>query len=163
MTLEQRLQRLEDDRAIRDLKSLYLRGCDTKNPQMVAGTLLPDATIAYEGFPIFHCRKDFIAIYETLGCEPAVHDIHHAANGIITFSDPDRATGAWSLLFHQVNLLARSVTQFGVEYQDVYVKREHRWWIAETRTTRKSRLVEAVQADGMLRVMDLGDDCNTSA
>jgi len=156
MTVEERLQRLEDDRAIRDLKARYLRGCDTQNPDMVAGTLLAEVVVAYEGFPPFDSRDAFIAIYRKFGCQPGIHDIHHAANGIITFDDATRATGQWSLLFHQVNLGARTLTQFGVEYDDVYVKRDGRWWIAETRTTRKSCLVESVAPDGTISVVAMG-------
>ena len=48
MGIEERLQRLEDDRAIRDLKARYLRACDSKDPETVRDCLLPDgAVIAY--------------------------------------------------------------------------------------------------------------------
>lgn len=36
MGIEERLQRLEDDRAIRDLKARYLRACDSKDPDPFA-------------------------------------------------------------------------------------------------------------------------------
>ena len=106
MTLEERLQRLEDDRAIRDLKARYLRACDTKDPDTVRDTLAPKgAVIAYEGFPPFDNREDFVAIYRQMGCTPDIFDIHHAANGIITFESATRARGQWSLFFHNINHL----------------------------------------------------------
>ena len=105
MTLEERLQRLEDDRAIRDLKARYLRACDTKDPDTVRDTLAPvGAIIAYEGFPPFDNRDDFVAIYAQMGCAPGIYDMHHAANGIITFESTTRARGQWSLYFHNINL-----------------------------------------------------------
>ena len=158
MTLEERLQRLEDDRAIRDLKARYLRACDTKDPDTVRDTLLPvGAVIAYEGFPPFNNREDFVAIYAQMGCAPGIYDMHHAANGIITFESATRAQGQWSLFFHNINLAGRTLTQMGVEYDDIYVKDAGRWWIAETRSRRTSCLIHSVDADGSATVSVMGD------
>lgn len=157
MTLEERLQRLEDDRAIRDLKARYLRACDTKDPDTVLDTLSPEgAIIDYEGFPPFSNREDFVAIYRQLGCTPDIFDIHHAANGIIEFENADRAVGRWSLFFHNINLAHRSLTQFGVEYEDVYIRAAGRWWIAETRSRRTSCLIHNVDEDGQSQVKAMG-------
>jgi len=158
MTLEERLQRLEDDRAIRDLKARYLRACDTKDPDTVRDTLMPvGAVIAYEGFPPFNNREDFVAIYAQMGCAPGIYDMHHAANGIITFESATRAQGQWSLFFHNINLAGRTLTQMGVEYDDIYVKDAGRWWIAETRSRRTSCLIHSVDADGSATVSVMGD------
>lgn len=157
MTLEDRIRRLEDDRAIRDLKSRYLRAADSKDPEGMRDTLLPDAVIAFEGFPTFTERDPFVAIYAELGCAPGIFDIHHAANGIIAFDGPDKATGQWSLTFHNVNLAAATLTQFGVEYDDRYVRRDGRWWIAETRSRRKSCVIQKVDSEGGLRVVAMGE------
>jgi hypothetical protein len=158
MTLEQRLQRLEDDRAIRDLKARYLRACDLKDPDTVRDCLLPvGAVIAYDGFPAFDNREDFVAIYRQMGCTPEIFDIHHGANGVIAIESEARATGQWSLYFHNINLAARTLTQMGVEYDDVYVKQDGRWWIADTRTRRTSCLIHAVDAEGQATVAVMGD------
>lgn len=157
MTLEERLQRLEDDRAIRDLKARYLRACDAQDPDTVRDCLLPEALVHYEGFPPFDNREDFVAIYRELGCAPGIHDIHHAANGIIAFTSPDRATGQWALLFHNINLSERMLTQFGIEYDDVYLRRDGRWWIAKTVSRKKSVLVQMVGEDGSAKVIAMGD------
>lgn len=157
-SLEQRLQRLEDDRAIRDLKARYLRACDTKQPELVRDTLLPqNAVIAYDGFPEFNDRDAFVAVYSSMGCAPGIYDIHHGANGVITFDSETRAQGQWSLLFHNINLANRMATQMGVEYDDVYVKQDGRWWIAETRSRRTSCLIHRVDADGKIEVAAMGE------
>jgi hypothetical protein len=156
--LAARVQQLEDDRAIRDLKARYLRACDLKDPESVRDTLLPvGAVIAYDGFPAFDNRDAFVAIYAAMGCQPTIYDIHHGANGIISFDGPDRATGKWSLYFHNINLAHRTLTQMGVEYDDVYVRQDGRWWIAETRTRRTSCLVETVDDAGAARVVTMCD------
>lgn len=157
MTLEERLQRLEDDRAIRDLKARYLRACDMKDPDTVLDTLSPKgAIIDYEGFPPFSNREDFVAIYRQLGCTPDIFDIHHAANGIIEFESADRAKGRWSLFFHNIHLGQRTLTQMGVEYDDVYVKANGRWWIAQTRSRRTSCLIHSVDDAGQAVVNVMG-------
>lgn len=158
MTLEQRLERLEDDRAIRDLKARYLRACDTKDPETVRDCLLPGgAVIAYDGFPPFAEREAFVAIYAEMGCVPGIFDIHHGANGVITFDGDGRATGQWSLLFHNINLASRTLTQMGVEYDDVYVKQGGRWWIAETRSRRLSCLIHSIDGAGQPTVTVMGE------
>lgn len=157
-TLEQRIQRLEDDRAIRDLKARYLRACDTKDPETVRDALLPDgAVIAYEGFPPFDNRDDFVAVYAQMGCAPGIFDIHHGANGILTFESDGRATGQWSLYFHNINLAARTLTQMSVEYDDIYVKQDGRWWIAETRSRRTSCLIHSVDEAGVATIATMGE------
>lgn len=156
--LAARVQRLEDDRAIRDLKARYLRCCDTKDPDGVRETLVPvGAVIAYEGFPPFDDREAFVGIFAAMGCVPGVHDIHHGANGVISFDGADRAVGRWSLYFHNINMAQRTLTQMGLEYEDVYVREGGRWWIAETRTRRLSSLIETVDANGGITVLAMGE------
>jgi hypothetical protein len=157
MTVEERLQRLEDDRAIRDLKARYLRACDNQDPSTLADCLLPEVKVRFEGFPDFDNRDDFVSVYRQLGCAPGVFDIHHAANGIIAFETPDRASGQWALTFHNINLTLRTLTQFGIEYEDAYVKRGGRWWIAETASRRKSALVQTVDEEGNARITAMGE------
>lgn len=157
MTIEERLQRLEDDRAIRDLKARYLRACDLKQPEVVRECLLPDADIAYEGFPRFDKRDDFVAIYAQMGCAPGIFDIHHGANGVIAFESAERATGKWSLYFHNINLSGRTLTQFGVEYDDIYVKHDGGWLISETRSRRTSCLIHMVDEAGTAKVVAMGE------
>ena len=156
MMFEERLQRLEDDRAIRDLKASYLRACDNQNPDAVADCLLPAVKVRFEGFPPFDNRDDFVEVYRQFGCTPGIHDIHHAANGVIRFESGERARGQWALTFHNIDLEQRRLTQFGIEYDDIYVKQGGRWWIAETASRKKSVLVETVDAQGVVRVITMG-------
>lgn len=157
-TFGRRLARLEDDRAIRDLKARYLRACDAKDVEAVRDALLPEgAVIAFDGFPPFEGRDAFVEVYREMGCAPGVFDIHHGANGIITFETDERASGQWSLLFHSINLANRTLTLMGVEYDDLYLKRDGRWWIAETRSRRHSCLIHSVDEAGAARVTVMGE------
>jgi hypothetical protein len=70
---------------------------------------------------------------------------------------PRRAHGAWSLLFHSINLANRTLTLMGVEYDDLYVKQDGRWWIAETRSRRLSCLIHSVDERGSATVSSMGE------
>lgn len=156
MQIEERLQRLEDDRMIRDLKATYLRACDLKDAEALRETLLPvGARIAYDGFPTFDNREEFVAVYTKMACVPGVFDMHHGANGVISFRTDAKATGKWSLYFHNINLEAKTLTQMGVEYDDVYVKEGGRWWISETRSQRTSCLIHTVE-NGQSKIAVMG-------
>ena len=157
MDLEQRITRLEDDRAIRDLKASYLRAADTKDVEAMRACFTADAMIAFDGFPVFTDREAFLSVYRDMACAPGIFDIHHGANGVVVFDGDGRATGRWSLLFHNINLAARTLTQMGVEYEDVYVRQDGRWWIAETRSRRQSCLIHTVDADGRPTVTVMGE------
>lgn len=161
MTVEERLQRLEDDRAIRDLKMRYLRATDLKQPDKLRECLLEDAVVAFDGFPPFDNREAFIAVYQEKGCAPGIFDIHHGGTGTITFASPDEATGQWPLFFHNINLAQRTLTQLGVHYVDRYMKRDGRWWIAETRSKRTSCLIHSVDEEGAAKVDVMGEPPET--
>lgn len=157
MDLEQRLTRLEDDRAIRDLKMRYLRAADAKDPANMRDCFRPDARIRFDGFPNFDNRDDFIAIYEQFGCQDGVFDIHHGGTGILTWRDDGSVDGWWPLYYHNINLTAGSVLQLGVEYADHYVKMDGRWWIGESRSWRKSCVMQKIGDDGLLHNVAIGE------
>lgn len=156
MDLEQRVRQLEDDREIRDLKARYLRACDLKQPDAVRDTMLPDVKVDFEGFPPLNDRESFVGVYTEFGCVPEMFDIHHSGDGIITFNGTDEATGQWTLTFHNVNLQHRTMTRFGVQYEDRYVRKDGRWWIAETKSWRTYAVVEQVDEEGNVKVVALG-------
>ena len=157
MNFEQRLQILEDDRAIRDLKARYLRAADSKDVEGMRDCFTVDAVIDFEGFPTFEARDPFIEIYQRMACIAGIFDIHHGANGIIKFDDGKNASGQWSLLFHNINLATRTLTQMGVDYEDRYVRgSDGIWHIAQTRSRLNSALVHTVADDGRPIVTVMG-------
>ena len=92
-----------------------------------------------------------------MGCQPGVHDLHHATNSEITLTGPDEATGKWSLNFRSIIMAQRSVIRMGVEYEDRYLRKNGRWWIAETRSTRTGCLIEQVDEAGKATMVVMGD------
>ncbi|MCY1672889.1 nuclear transport factor 2 family protein [Novosphingobium sp. SL115] len=153
-----RLAMLEDKEAIRALKARYLRACDLKQPDVVHDCFAPGAIrIAYQNFPEFSDRDAFVEIYRQMGCQPGVYDIHHATNWEIDLTGTDRATGKWSLNFRTILTGPRQVVRLAVEYDDVYAKRDGRWWIVETVSRVTSMLTEQVAEDGSVTVVALAE------
>jgi len=156
--LAARIRALEDKEAIRLLKSRYLRACDLKQPDAVRDCFLPDGVrIAYQGFPLFTDRDDFVATYESMACQGGVYDIHHATNWDIELTGPDTARGLWSLNFRTILTGPRQVTRLGVEYDDVYRRADGRWWIAESVSRVTSLLTEQIGTDGTVTVLASGE------
>lgn len=156
--LAARLQALEDKEAIRLLKSRYLRACDLKQPDIVRDCFAPDGVhIAYQGFPLFTDRDAFVAVYEEMGCQPGVYDIHHATNWEIELTGADRATGLWSLNFRTILAGPRQITRLAVEYEDVYRRLQGRWWIEKSVSRVTSVLTEQINEDGSLTVLTSGE------
>lgn len=153
-----RLAALEDKEAIRALKARYLRACDLKQPDIVRDCFAPgQIRIAYQNFPEFSDREAFVEIYRQMGCQPGVYDIHHATNWEIELTGADRATGKWSLNFRTILTGPRQVVRLAVEYDDVYAKRDARWWIVETVSRVTSMLTEQVGEDGSVTVLALAE------
>ena len=152
--LATRLAALEDKEAIRALKARYLRACDLKHPNDVRDCFLPgEIRIDYQNFPLFTDRDAFVAVYESMACNDAVFDIHHATNWQIDLTGADSATGLWSLNFRTILAAQRQIVSLGVEYQDVYRRQDGRWWIVESASRVTSMLTEQVGEDGSLTVV----------
>lgn len=155
--LSARLAAIEDIEAIRTLKARYCRALDLRRLDDLRDTLLPHgAIVAYEGFPQFNDREEFIATFEKLGCAPGVFDIHHGVNPEITLTGADEAVGKWSLHFKSIIEPQSTIITMGVEYDDRYVRRDGRWWIAETRTTRPFCLIEALDGEARPKYVAVG-------
>lgn len=156
--LATRVRSLEDKEEIRLLKSRYLRACDLKQPDVVRDCFSPgEVRIAYQGFPLFTNRDDFVAIYESMACQEGVYDIHHATNWDIDLIGQDEARGLWSLNFRTILTGPRRVTRLGVEYEDVYRRLDGRWLIAETVSRVISVLTEQIGDDGSITILAAGD------
>jgi hypothetical protein len=146
--LEQRLQALEDIRAIEALKWRYLRACDRKQPERVRACFADDAVIDYEGFPLFTDPDSFVAIYREWGCRPNIVDMHHGQNPLVELTGPDSAQGWFDLFFFQIDTESRRHTQLAVSYDDIFVRIGGEWRISRTVSRRMSMLVKTLGEDG---------------
>lgn len=153
-----RLAALEDKEAIRALKARYLRACDLKQPEVVRDCFAPGAIrIAYQNFPEFTDRDAFVDVFQAMGCQPGVYDIHHATNWEIELTGADSATARWSLNFRTILTGPRQVVRLAVEYEDVCRRQDGRWWIVDTVSRVTSMLTEQVGEDGSVTVIALAE------
>ncbi|MEE2733273.1 MAG: nuclear transport factor 2 family protein [Pseudomonadota bacterium] len=129
----QRIQRLEDIEAIRQLKAAYLHHCDRKNVDAIGQCFTAqDVLIDYGALGVFTRREDFLALYQQLACHDHIIDMHHGQNGQIQWHSPQQASATWDLYFHQINTEANTLTQLAGYYQDQYIKQTDGWRIQHT-------------------------------
>lgn len=147
--LEQRIQRLEDIEAIKQLKAKYLHSCDTKNIDGIRECFAEgDIVINYGAIGEFSDRESFIALFQSMACNDAVNDMHHGQNSQITWHNADSASALWDLYFYQVNTDTQNLTQLAGSYHDKYVKKGGQWVIIETLFNVTSTVVSNITEEG---------------
>ena len=135
MSIEQRLERLESIEAIRQLKHRYLNACDLKEVEVIRDCFASGPiAIDYGPLGCFHDRDSFIALYQSLACQPQVRDSHHGANPEIELTADDTARGRWSLCYFNLDAETGLTRRLGVIYDDEYRCIAGAWKIVATRS-----------------------------
>ncbi len=143
--LLQRLQRLEDIDAIRQLKARYLHACDHKDLATIRDCFAGGCIqIDYGAIGCFEQRDDFLRVYQEKACHAHVIDIHHSHNEQITWQSTTEASGIFDLFFYQIDTQRGMLIQLGGYYQDRFTKLDVAWKICSTRFVVTSTLVHAV-------------------
>ncbi len=154
--LLRRIETLEHVAAIKELKSRYWSSLDAQRPDDVRDCFLPEAVIDMEGVPRCDGRDAFITIIKEQGCRPGLCNMHHGHNARIALTGAASATGIWDSYFHGIDVGARTIIQLAGVYNDRYVFREGRWWIAEILFRQTSFMMEKIADDGSATVLALG-------
>lgn len=151
--MDQRLQRLEDIEAIRQLKARYLNACDLKDAQTILGCFAPGRVeIDYGHVGAFDTRESFVDLFVQAANFPFILDLHHGANAEIRWQSPSAAEGRWSFDYRNVNTEARTITLASGLYDDVYVKLDGRWCMRASRVTYNSAVHLAYTDDTIASV-----------
>ncbi len=123
LTIDQRLDRLEDLEEIRKLKHRYLNACDLKQPDKVLDCFAEGAIhIDYGAIGCFDNREAFVDVFVMMGCHAHVLDLHHGANDEIEIHSTQKASGRWALQYFNQNLEAKSIMLLSGIYSDSYIK-----------------------------------------
>lgn len=131
--LAERVQRLEDEVAIKELKYRYLNACDEKEVDAINDCFAEGKiVINYANIGEFDNRDDFVALYTRMACVDNIFDMHHAQNPIITVTGPDTAIGKVALRFFNINTEAKTCAQMAGHYNDEYKKIDGQWRIVKT-------------------------------
>lgn len=140
MTVEQRLEVLEQIEAIKALKHRYFRACDAKDPDTFRACFAQGADLHYGPLGGFEgpgqadkLAEVFtrIALHQVDG-KPVILDMHHGMHPDITVTGPGTATGHWTLKFRQLNLIDRTERLLTGEYDDGYVIEGGVWKISRS-------------------------------
>ena len=136
-TLEERIQRLEDIAAIKDLKNRYARMCnDNHNWELIPTIFAPDCE--WIGSPddpwgAAHSREDFVELFKGFQKQMDGRCLgHNITNGVIEISeDGKHATGHWHLFGAYKMLGGHGFLEQGY-YDYDYVKLEDGKWYIKT-------------------------------
>ncbi len=136
MTLEQRIQRLEDIEAIRYLQAKYQRCLDSRDFNGIASCFADTVVSAYGNGEMSFKGKDqvlgFLMKSMTLDM-PSAHMIH---GGEIDIIDETNATGKWYLQDFLINKTYNINIHGAAIYQNSYIKVDGKWLINEIGYTR---------------------------
>lgn len=139
--IQQRLQRLEDIEAIRQLKARYLWCCDRKDPAGMRACFADGPVhIDYGAIGTFDRADALAKVFTEIGCHDHMVELHHGMNPQIEVLDATRARGTWSLHYFLVNTQTRGATQLAGYYEDEYRKDGGAWRIVSTRFVPTSTL-----------------------
>lgn len=129
--LEERIQRIEDLEAIKQLKYRYWRSLDTKQWDALAGCFSADVSVSYgEGRYAFQGREAVMRfLSESLSVERGSVTIHHGHHPEIEITGPTTARGTWALYNYMFNQKENRGIRIGAYYHDDYVKIDGRWTI----------------------------------
>lgn len=155
LALQQQLDALQANLALRDLKSRYWRAIDQQDLATVRDCLLPDADIDMEGVGTMSGAA-FVDFVAQNGCRPGLFNLHSGQNPIITVIDAENASGEWDMWFTSVNSDARQTIQMSGHYLDRYVKRGEQWKISAMRFRQSSFLMHSYDDNGKPRAVSLG-------
>lgn len=146
MSMEERLRRLEDIEAIRNLKHRYFRAIDTADIATLNDVFADDVSVDYEGGSYRWVVQGKAELVEALANSfnarvLAQHTGHHPE---IELTGPDTATGLWYLtdIFH--NFATMQSTIGSALYRDTYRRQASGWKIARTTYTRIFEVSEVI-------------------
>jgi len=130
MTLEQRITRLEDIEAIRQLQARYQRCLDLRDFEGLASCFAPDAVSSYDSGEMSYEGRDAIVGFLRSTLTPAIICSHLIHGGEFTFADDAHASGIWYLedylLHRRFGLKMHGAAVYHIDYR----KDDDQWLIA---------------------------------
>jgi hypothetical protein len=130
--LEERIGRLEDIEAIKNLKHLYAHYCDKGyDADRFVTLFVEDSSWESNAFGVYHGRDEIHAFIAGIGGE-ILWALHYMVNPVIDVAeDGQTATGKWVLLEPATMTAAEGEVQDAViitaTYEDEFVKVDGEW------------------------------------
>lgn len=153
--LEKRLNMLEANLAIRDLKSRYWCAVDMQDIDTIRECLLGDADIDMEGVGVM-TGAEFVEFVERNGCKPGMYNLHAGLNPVIRVGDDGAASGEWNSWFSGIDTGSRTMIQMSGVYKDRYRLVDGGWKIAAMNFRQTSFLMHAYDDNASPTALSLG-------
>jgi ketosteroid isomerase-like protein len=126
-TLEQRIQRLEDIDALKQLKSRYALYCDDDYDAARLAPLFTSDAVWDGGVLGRFEGREAIRTFFSGAAAVMPFSIHHVTNSILEI-DGDHATGQWHLWQPCVHAVGDTALWMAGRYHDTYVREEDGEW-----------------------------------
>ena len=146
-------EQLAQIEAIKSLKHRYWRACDAKDPQTFRACFIAKgASIDYGPMGVFDDADQIAEVFTQIALQQVdgrhvILDMHHGIHPEITVHDATSASGAWTLKFRQVNLVARTETVMSGEYDDAYVVEDGEWKMSKCHFKRSWAITRPIGDD----------------
>lgn len=130
MTIEERITRLEDIEAIRQLQAKYQRCVDMRNWEELADCFTTDAVSEYDSGQLSYHGRDAIinflknALTKSISCSHMIH------GGEIELTDAEHATGIWYLEDYLLHKWFFVKMHGAAIYHISYRKTNNKWHIS---------------------------------
>ena len=147
MTLEDRIEKLESESEIRNLKARYLNACDRKDANAMRACFTPDAVIDFPPLGEFNLDS-LVDIFTQMAVNTPITDVHQGHNGEITI-EGDTAKAVWNLGFATYNPEDKCFRLLSSFYHDTYIKTEDGWRINYTRSEPRAIIDGTLSDDGL--------------
>ena len=134
--LELRIQKLEDESAIRKLKAVYLNACDQKDVDTIRACFTQNAELIYPPIGAFG-MDGLIEVFTQMAVQTSITDVHQAHNAVIEI-DGDTASAEWNLSFASYNPDDKSFRLLSSFYKDRYTRTDEGWKISFSQSCPRS-------------------------
>lgn len=126
LTLEDRINRLEDIEAIKKMKAEYVLACDERRWDDAMRYFTPDAVVSFGPFGTFEKLDDLEKFFTEKMPVTIAFTVHRLANPIIDVSG-QMAKGIWYCEIPSTHIPTnKAILQQGT-YYDEYVKEANEW------------------------------------
>ena len=157
MTLEQRIQRLEDLEAIKQLKARYWFACDQRDAAGIRQCFVKDGLLIDFGFiGQFTDLEEFIGLFLQMTDKPSHIDLHHGLAPEIEIIDEHNAEGRWRMQFQLIETETQVAQFMGGYYEDSYRKEDGQWKIKTTVYHLTFNLMMQKDSADALKLVEMG-------
>ena len=139
LSIEERLQRLEDIEDIRQLKARYAEACDDDhNPDRIAALFLPDGVWHQVDLPPCEGHDEIKAFMRRIRESGMMRNSSHQFTNPQIEVDGDKASGHWKLTMMFTGNAPDGTTQYHRiigYYDEEYERHDDRWLFRSLRVT----------------------------